>query len=203
MTDSLLLLGLVGTALLAGGAGLILLGRQRPEVGDGIQQLPSPSARRRAARDVAISHGVRMAAMLSRIDGEVHATELDAIHEFITTHVKKADIPFAARIMRAGLDGRVDVGLDEVIDTILAVADDEQKDLVVGLLVYVACADGHIHRAERSFLHEVAPRFGVSLPEIDARVDRGLAQALSADMPTDPDVLTDPGDDEGDLAAEE
>jgi len=185
MTDSLILAGGFGLALLLGGAGLFLLARGREQEHDVVEAelRMSPSARRRAARDVAISHGVRMAAMLSRIDGEVHATELDAIHEYITTHVKKADIPFAARIMRAGLDGQVEMGLDEIVDAILEVADDQQKALVVELMVFVACADGQIHPAEREFLHEIAPRFEVPIDDMEAQLATHLAERLARTTP--------------------
>ena len=180
MSDVLVLTGAVGVALLLGGAGILLLVRNKPTAEPMAVQRLGPSARRRAARDIAISHGVRLAAMLSRIDGEVHATELDAIHEFITTHVKKADIPFAARVMRAGLDGEVDIGFDDAVAAILEVADDTQKALVIDLLVYVACADGQIHRAETAFLDEVAPKLGFRSDDVSERIARRMAE-LEAD----------------------
>lgn len=173
MSEVLLVLGGVGLALVLGGAGIVLLSRRDMPVppSASIRATVPTSAQRRQARDVAISHGVRLASMLARVDGEVHGTELEAIHEFITTHVKKADVPFAARIMRTGLDGPTEVSREESLARIQAVADAEQRQLVFELLVFVAQADGHIHEAERAFLEEVAPSLGVARAALAARLD--------------------------------
>ena len=171
MSEVLLAVGGVGVALVLGGLGLVLMTREATGADATVTQRIPRSVQRRHARDVAISQGVRLAAMLSRIDGEVHATELNAIHDFITTHVKKADVPFAARIMRAGLEGSGDSTRQEALDAIAEVADDEQKALVFDLLVFVARADGHIHEAEREFLEAVAPELGVGQAQVSARLD--------------------------------
>jgi tellurite resistance protein len=177
VNEVLLAAGGTGLALVLGGLGLVLISRERQRqlastaIDDTVEQRVPASVQRRQARDVAISQGVRLAAMLSRIDGEVHATELDAIHEFITTHVKKADVPFAARIMRAGLDGLSEVTRQQALDAIVEVADATQRALVFDLLVFVARADGTIHEAERTFLEEVAPVLGVAADEVHRRLD--------------------------------
>lgn len=154
---------IAGALLLGGGLLTVLASRRQAPV------VVSASPRR-AARDRAVVAGIRLAVEMARVDHEVHGAELEAIHDFLTTRVKRRDVPYAARMIRAALDAArddatVDAAIRELVDL-----DVEQQRMVVRLLAFVARADGRLRDEELGFLRRVGDALALARDEVDALV---------------------------------
>ncbi len=123
---------------------------------------PRNKAPERAGRRMVMTQAVLLAATMARKDGNVTEEEKAAIQAFILAQVTGADQDFATSVMRDGLTATVSSAVsDAAIETVRAVGSEEQKQLVIALLVAVAKADGKIHPQEVSFMNEVGGRLGI------------------------------------------
>lgn len=127
----------------------------------------------RVGRQGVLTQGVVLACEMARADGTVLDVERDAIRTFLLTHVPDADDALATRILRDGLEAPLsEDSFRNAVDTIRALATEEQRHLVLELLVHVAHVDGDLHGNERSFMSKV----GVALDLADADVQALLAR---------------------------
>lgn len=134
---------------------------------------PPTKLERREIRDTVMRHTVVLSLELARVDGFLSPKEMDAIQDFIVTHVKRGDSTFAARIMREALE--LEVGahvVDEAIRAIGEVADPDQVELVLEFLVFVGGVDGMVVAEEVQFIQRVARGLGVP--------DEAVRAAISA-----------------------
>ena len=178
MTLSLLLLVIVTLGVVAG---LILYFRSEPApLGeperdgwtDGritpLAMGPRNRVAERVARGPVLTQAVMVAVQMARADGHVSTAEEDAIRSFIVDHVTDADSDFAKRVMEEGFHRlHSEAEVDEAVDTIRAVASEEQRRLIIQLLAHVACVDGSIDEGERRFMERVGNRMGLSPSSVE------------------------------------
>jgi uncharacterized tellurite resistance protein B-like protein len=122
----------------------------------------------RVARGPVLSQAVLVAVGMARADGHILDEEENAIRMFILNHVTDADNAFADQVMRDGLSrDHTDHETEEAVDTIRAVASEEQRRLIIQLLAHVASVDGNIDEAERVYMRKIGKRLGLSQPAVD------------------------------------
>ncbi len=125
----------------------------------------------RVARDAVMAQAVLLAVEMACADGQVDDEERGAIRQFILDHVTGADDDFAERAIREGFAAqRNTAAVDAAIATVRAVGSEEQRVLILELLVHVAQADGIIHHAERAFMERVGERMGLDLDDVERMI---------------------------------
>jgi len=125
----------------------------------------------RVARDAVMAQAVLLAVEMACADGEVDDSERAAIRQFIIENVTGADAEFADKAIRKGFDAqRNTAAVDSAIATVRAVGSEEQRVLILELLVHVAQADGVIHHAERAFMERVGERMGLETAEVERMI---------------------------------
>lgn len=122
----------------------------------------------RVARGPVLSQAVLLACEMARTDGDIDATEREAIRTFLLERVQDADESFAERVCAEGLSGssREDA-VDAAISTIRAVGSAPLRRMVLELLLYVAHADGKIHPNEARFMIRVGMGIGLQPQAVD------------------------------------
>ena len=117
--------------------------------------------------DKELSHRVcRLIAGLVVSDDDLDAAE-DA---FLDRLLERFGIPAAERDLIFPIVDR-----SEAADAVKELPSDVQQE-ALSLLVAAASADGKIVREERDYLHTVAGAMGVSIEEIDRRLDEAVAR---------------------------
>jgi len=125
----------------------------------------------RVARDAVMAQAVLLAVEMACADGEVDDGETAAIRQFILTHVNGADDAFADKAIREGFAAqRNTAAVDSAIATVRAVGSEEQRALILELLVHVAQADGRIHKAEREFMGRVGLQMGLAAADVERMI---------------------------------
>jgi uncharacterized tellurite resistance protein B-like protein len=100
---------------------------------------------------------------MARADGDVHGAELEAIRDFLLHHVPELDAGGAERILQAGLAAAPGPGaIEAAIETIRAVASEEQQRLIVAMFGHVARADGGLDGREVAFMERIGRGLGLS-----------------------------------------
>lgn len=126
----------------------------------------------RVAQQGVLVQGVLVACEMAHADGAFDPHEQDTIRAFILSHVPGSDEAFARRILREALAERADhVTLGSAVETIRAVGSEEQRELILELLVEVARADGAIHEQERAFMRQVGADLGLEPAAVAARLE--------------------------------
>lgn len=121
----------------------------------------------RVARESVMIQAVLLAVEMARADGEVPDSERETIRQFILNNVTGADEEFADNAIAKGFDAtRNTAAVDSAIATVRAVGSEEQRVLILELLVHVAQADGVIHHAERAFMERIGERMGLGPEEV-------------------------------------
>jgi tellurite resistance protein len=116
----------------------------------------------RIARGPVLRQAVLLACEMARSDGDVDATEREAIRQFLLERVDDADETFAERMCAEGLGGSSrDDAVDAAISTIRAVGSPPLRRMVLELLLFVAHADGKIHPNEIRFMARVGNGIGL------------------------------------------
>lgn len=156
--DLVVAAAVAGALLLGGGlATLVATRRAGPSV------RPPRALRRASARDAALVEGIRLAVERSR---GVRPADLDAMHTFLTTRVKRRDLRYAARILRLALEG-APAGAAAESPSRLRALDPDHRRLALSLVAWVARADGPLHDADLGFLRRIGAEAGLDADEIE------------------------------------
>lgn len=180
------LLGLAVVAVLVA-AGVVFVVRAQPKPieppprgwkGDKITPAglgPRSKAPERVARSVVLVEAVLLAVEMARADGDIDPTESDAIRDFIRNHVPEADEALATRVLDEGLGRKATPAkVTAAIETLRAVASEEQRELVLELFVHVARADGRLDEGEIAFMEQIGGELG-----LQAQAVKGLIAKAS------------------------
>lgn len=125
----------------------------------------------RVARSFVVGQGALLALRMAEVDGEVVEAEREALMQFILEHVTNADRDAAEQALRnaeSGVENAIEV--ERAIEGLRAVGSEEQRQLLVDLLVHVAQADGRIHEAEVAFLKRIGTMLGIAEAVIEQRI---------------------------------
>lgn len=125
----------------------------------------------RVARSFVVGQGALLALRMAEIDGEIKDVERDAVRTFILTHVTHADEALANKALEsaeAGLANAIEV--ERAIEGLRAVSSEEQRELLVDLLVHVAQADAVIHDEEIAFLKQLGGMLGLTDATVEQRI---------------------------------
>jgi len=179
MTGTLVLIAVIAAI----GFGIFWVRRAQPSIpepppspwkGDKITPLMAGArnkAPERVARESIMAQAVLLAVEMACADGDVDDEETAAIRQFILAQVTGADDDFADKALRDGFAAqRNTAAVDAAIETVRAVGSEEQRLLILGLLVHVAQADGRIHDAERKFMARVGQRMGLAMADVERMI---------------------------------
>lgn len=125
----------------------------------------------RVARSFVIGQGAILALRMAEVDGEIKPSEREAVKRFILEHVTQVDEALADRAVaqaEAGLQNTIE--LERAIEGVRAVGSEEQRTLLIDLLVHVAQADGMIHEAEVAFLQRIGGMLGLTDAAVAERI---------------------------------
>ena len=147
-----------------------------PRAWDGDTVTPMIQGRRnkapeRVSRSFVIGQGAILALRMAEVDGEIKESERQAVKQFILTNVTQVDEAMADRAVaqaEAGLKNTIE--LERAIEGVRAVSSEEQRTLLVDLLVHVAQADGSIHEAEVAFLQRIGGMLGLTDTAVAERI---------------------------------
>jgi len=132
---------------------------------------PRNRAPERVARSFVVSQGALLAMNMAGVDGEITAPERAAIREFIVRFVTSADAALADRALaeaEAGIANQSAV--DDAVEALRATSSEEQRRLLVDLLVHVAQVDGVVKPSEVAFMQRVGNALGLSEADVKARI---------------------------------
>lgn len=131
-------------------------------------------------KSVAFTIGmIALGAKMAKADGIVLRTEIEAFRRVF--HVPEAELPAVARVFNLA---KQDVaGFDSYARQIARLFQARSSVLVdvIDGLFHIACADQHLHPAERKFLSDVATIFGFSAAEFETIAARYLTAPDAAD----------------------
>lgn len=132
---------------------------------------PRNKAPERVARNFVVSQGTVLAIRMANADGEIKEVERQAIRAFLADHVSNADPALTERAL-AEAEGQVsDEGaLASALEALRAVGSEEQRRLLVDLLVHVAQSDGVVKDEEIVFMQRIGRQLGLSEEDVRARI---------------------------------
>lgn len=125
----------------------------------------------RVARSYVVGQGALLALRMAEVDGEIVDAERDALKQFILERITNADEELTDRAVKsaeAGLENAIEV--ERAIEGLNAVSSEEQRQLLVDLLVHVAQADGVIHEEEIAFLKRIGGMLGIPDAAVEQRI---------------------------------
>lgn len=132
---------------------------------------PRSKAPERVARSFVATQGALLAARMANADGEIKESERDAIRAFLLEHVTAGDPAVAERAL-ADAEARIhdEVALTSALEGLRAVGSEDQRRVLVELLVHVAQADGIVRPEEEAFMQRVGGQLGLSSDDVRARI---------------------------------
>lgn len=132
---------------------------------------PRNKAPERVARNFVVSQGTVLAMRMANADGEIKEVEREAIRLFLAQNVSSADPQLTERAISEA-EGQVgDEGaLAAALEALRAVGSEEQRKLLVELLVHVAQADGVVKAEEVAFMQRIGRQLGLSDDDVKARI---------------------------------
>ncbi|MCB9675911.1 MAG: TerB family tellurite resistance protein [Alphaproteobacteria bacterium] len=132
---------------------------------------PRNRAPERVARGFVASQGALLAMNMANADGQITEVERDAIRSFILKHVTNANEMLAEKALQEAEEAILSQAkVDAAVEAVRAVGSEEQRQLLVDLLVHVAQADGQVKPEEVAFMQRVGNELGLSEADVKARI---------------------------------
>ena len=132
---------------------------------------PRNRAPERVARSFVVTQGALLAMNMAHVDGDITENEREAIREFILRFVTSADPALAERALTEAEEGIANsAAVDAAVEALRAISSEEQRQLLVDLLVHVAQADGVVKPQEVAFMQRVGNALGLSEADVKARI---------------------------------
>jgi uncharacterized tellurite resistance protein B-like protein len=159
-----------------------VVARQHTWAGDKITPAglgPRNSAPERVARGQVLTQGVILAVVMARADGTIADAEVAAIRAFIEEQIPEADEGMARKALEDGLaHAPSEETIRQAIETIRAIGSDEQRHLVLQMLIAVAHTDGKLDIGERAFMERVGDGFGFGPDAVRELIDKAMTIGL-------------------------
>ncbi|MEZ4315972.1 MAG: TerB family tellurite resistance protein [Myxococcota bacterium] len=177
----LLVVAVLGAALAAGGYAYWVQRSQTAKAppprawkGDTVTPVmlgPRNRAPERVSRGFVASQGALLAMNMANADGHITDEERAAIRAFILEHVTDADEGMADKALHEAEEAvRSEAKVDAAVVAVRAVSSEDQRRLLVELLVHVAQVDGVVKPEEVAFMQRVGNELGLSEADVKARI---------------------------------
>ena len=129
---------------------------------------PRGRAPQRVGGAKVLSQGVTLAVEMARVDGDTATLERRAIREFLLAHAAGLDESTAERVIKEGFEQQSNTDATRgAIETIRALANEDQRQFTLRLLAHVARADGRVSQQEHAFMVRVGQALGIDHTAVD------------------------------------
>lgn len=132
---------------------------------------PRNKAPERVARRFVLDQGALLALKMAEVDGTITDDERAVVRRFILAEARELDDDGADQAI-ARAEGSLDnpIQLENALEGLRALGSEQQRQVLVDLLVQVAQADGAIQDTELAFMQRVGEKLGLTPEDVARRI---------------------------------